>query len=535
MPYFDFHVHPTLKSFFSEDDAANNLKKLNPWVNIDLHNVECLIRNCTDFPFILQSQANLAQLLQEPGSLICVALYMPEKAMTIDKLLNTQANKTKLGVYLQPGRLNKLNTDAIPVYPDLLYEDLEQVLLNPARFGVTDRKIIPLKKGVVYDEHSKDAVYVVFSIEGLHTLLPKLDPVNASKDTILKNLDELTSKYPVVSVNVTHLQQYPFCNHAFGVLFLEINDFIPTHNRIIAEGIDIIQHCYAKNILIDVKHMSLATRRMLIEDIRTRPEFAGILQPLVCTHAGFTGLSYNDIPDYMVCKEIDNPKKCLYIAWGKPRMYSFGDEVIAFNPSSINLYDEDIIAILESGGIIGLNMDKRILGYAWPTEHDTPRIPVEWNDELAFEEEFISLPESDCFLTKPKVGGKITDSICITKAEVSEDMKARSAIMSNHLYHFMAHIVHLIKVAQKNHYDVSKALTQVCIGSDFDGIINPIFECMTMEDGPDFKKDFIIQFPGYAKEHVQLPQNFDIKVFAEQLFFENGKNFVLERLKKIYA
>jgi len=41
---------------------------------------------------------------------------------------------------------------------------------------------------------------------------------------------------------------------------------------------------------------------------------------------------------------------------------------------------------------------------SWPAEHDLPGVPVEWNDELAFEEEFISLPESVAFSRSPKWG-----------------------------------------------------------------------------------------------------------------------------------
>lgn len=532
MPYFDFHVHPTLKCMFSEDNSDLGLKKLSPWQSLDLHNVECVIRMCTDFPFILQSQTNLAQLLQAPGSLICAAIYMPEKAMTKDRLVNMQAQKTKLGIYLQPDRLNKINNDEIPVYPDMIMEDIEQVLLNPTRFGITDKKLIPLTKEVVYDETSTNTVYVVFSIEGLHSLLPKLDPVNASKDVILKNLDELAAKYPIVSLNITHLQQYPFCNHAYGVLFLDKNDFIPTHNRLTSDGVDIVQHCYEKNILIDIKHESLAARRMLIEDIRTRDEFRPILQPLVCTHAGFAGIGYDEMGDYMALKIVNDPVQCAYIVWGKPRMYSTAVQAISFNPSSINLYDDDIIAILKSGGMIGLNMDKRILGYSSPTEHEFP--DMQWPDDLCWEEEYVSLQETDCFPSK-KSPAKISDSFCITRDEASEDNKTRGQVIENHLYHFMAHIVHLIVVANKFQYDVTTALTQVCIGSDFDGIINPIFECMRMDDRNSFKKDFILLFPDYAKDFVKLPDGFDINKFAEQLFFENGKNFVLARLKKIYG
>ena len=34
-----------------------------------------------------------------------------------------------------------------------------------------------------------------------------------------------------------------------------------------------------------------------------------------------------------------------------------------FNPWTINLFDEDILEIVESSGMIGIIMDERVLGY----------------------------------------------------------------------------------------------------------------------------------------------------------------------------
>ena len=216
---------------------------------------------------------------------------------------------------------------------------------------------------------------------------------------------------PIVSINITHLEQYPFINQAYGIQFVANEDFRPTGNRISNDGLKIIRHCYENKIMIDIKHQSLATRRMLIEKVRTWPEFQDILQPLVCTHAGFTGLSYNDIPDYINFQKVSK-KDYSYLLWGKPRKYGMLDFMMAFNPSSINLYDEDILAVIKSDGIIGLNMDKRILGYS---EADSRT--ANW-DELAFEEEYISNAETDVYLTKRVVGSKMTDSYCITTQEV---------------------------------------------------------------------------------------------------------------------
>lgn len=523
MPYFDFHVHPTLKCMFSE---ANS--KTSPWVDIDVKKIPWFLRWCTEFEYILGSQADLRMLNENKADLICVAIFVPERGMTNNSLILKQAQGT-LHPYLNYERLQKINNETLKPYPDLVNEDLD-VLLNAARFGITGKEVIALTKGVTFDANDGTKTYVVFSVEGLHSLSPTLDKTKIDRNTILANLDELRAKLPIVSINITHLEQYPFINQAYGIQFVSDEDFRPTGNRISNDGLAIIRHCYENNIMIDIKHQSLATRRMLIEKVRTWAEFQDILQPLVCTHAGFTGLSYSDIPDYLTFQKL-NKKDYSYLLWGKPKKYGMLDFMTAFNPSSINLYDEDILAVIQSGGMIGLNMDKRILGYS---EADSRTANL---DELAFEEEYISNAETDVYLTKRVVGSKITDSYCITTQEVLQGGIVNPDLGFYHLCHFMQHILHFIKIAQQTN-DVDKALTQICIGSDFDGIINPVWCCPAVSGFDNFKKEFLKTFMSFAhanKDLVTLPINFDVNKFADQLFFENGKNFILERLKKIYA
>jgi microsomal dipeptidase-like Zn-dependent dipeptidase len=508
---------------FSEADS-----KTSPWVDIDVRKIPWILRWCSEFEYILSTQADLRMLHKNKANLICVAIFVPERGMTDNNLILKQAEGT-LQCYLNPARLKKINDETLKPYPDLVNEDLD-VLFNAARFGITDKQVVALTKDVVFNPDDPSKIYVVFSVEGLHSLSPTMDKTKINCDTILNNLDELRAKLPIVSINITHLEQYPFISQAYGIQFVANEDFRPTGNRISNDGLKIIRHCYENNIMIDIKHQSLATRRMLIEKVRTWPEFQDILQPLVCTHAGFTGLSYNDIPDYINFQKVSK-KDYSYLLWGKPRKYGMLDFMTAFNPSSINLYDEDILAVIKSGGIIGLNMDKRILGYS---EADSRT--ANW-DELAFEEEYISNAETDVYLTKRVVGSKMTDSYCITTQEVLQGGVVNPELGFYHLCHFMQHVLHFIKIAQQTD-DINKALTQICIGSDFDGIINPVWCCPAASGFDNFKKEFLKTFMSFAhanRDLVTLPADFDVNKFADQLFFENGKNFVLERLKKIYA
>jgi microsomal dipeptidase-like Zn-dependent dipeptidase len=503
---------------FSEADS-----KTSPWQDIDTQKINWLLRWCTEFPSILNSQCNLNQLLENKINFVCAALLVPDPSMINNKLILKQAQGT-LSTYLNPKRLTEINNGQLKPYPDLLNEDLD-VLMHPENFGVTDKKVVVLKRKEDYNENDFNTLHVVFSIEGCHTLSPTLDSNLIKVDEVLTNLEELRKKVSVISINITHIESYPFCNQAYGIQFIAAEGFRPTGNRVTEDGIKIIQYCYNHNILLDLKHLSLAARKMIIEDIQHRPEFNDIRQPLVCTHAGFTGLSYSSIPDYIM--EFKKDKKYSYIRWGKPKMYE-DFEMIAFNPSSINLYDEEIIGILESGGLIGLSLDKRILGYS---EQDSRSAGL---DELTYEEEYVSNFELDVFVPRKKVGQKATDEFCITTQEVLQGGAVNPALGAYHLKHFMAHVLHLVVVAKAHNYAVDKALQQVCIGSDFDGLINPVWCCDSITKLQSLEKQFIDSFPPFAKTNkVRLDPSFNIETVAKQLFFENGKQFVLERLAKI--
>jgi microsomal dipeptidase-like Zn-dependent dipeptidase len=520
MPYFDFHVHPTLKSMFSEKDS-----KTNPWEDLDVKKIPWVIRWCSEFQYILDSQSNPRQLIESGCNIVVVALTAPERSVTSANLL-LQQSKGTLSRYLDPDQLALINHPNADPFA-LIMEDVEEVLLKPERFGITNKKVVLLKNGVQYNQFDESAVYVVFSIEGCHSLANTFDSAKITAKGVLENLDNILKVrgYPVISVNLTHFEQYSFCSHAYGILFFNNDAFMPKLKEINEEGITLVKACYERKVLIDVKHMSLGSRRFLTEQLRRRQDFININQPIICTHAGFTGLSLKDIPDYIQYQVIKN-RDYDYILWNKPRGYEW-NVATAFNPSSINLYDEEIISILESDGIIGLSLDKRILGYSRPPEDGAM-------NELAYEEQYISKKEKEYFLTKKVLGRKMDDFSCITSVEVLAGGDVNPALGAYHLCHFMAHLLHFIKVTQAAAYDWEMASTQICIGSDFDGMINPIWCCPSVNYLGEFKKDFIKKFPAFAmtnQHKVKLPGGFDIYGFANQLFFENGKNFVLERVR----
>jgi len=525
MPFFDFHIHPVLKSLFSDEVPAQGLKKLSPWVKIDERNIPFLLKCCTDFQYILQSQGNLAQLCFNDCNLVCVALYIPEKDMLTDQLL-LDATGGPLSVYLQPGKLSEI-TNGNPY--SILRNDDWITLTDAVNFGITNKKVKPIKTSADYNEPDTNTIHAVFSVEGCHTLTSALQHFDVNE--ILTNLDELRSKVSLLSLNLTHMENSPICNQAYGMQFLSNDGFKPVGNGISADGIAILEHCYAHKIMIDIKHMSLGARQQLY-NLRSTAEFAAINQPVICTHAGFTGISMKEIPDYVYKSRASSAKGTTILWQGKPAKYGSALRP-SFNASSINLYDEDIMNVLLSGGMIGLSLDKRILGFQDYDPDENGR------DEYPLETEYISNGESAAFFGHAGIidtGNAFENGKCLGWDDIQNGGSVNPGIGDYHLTYFMAHILHLITIAANNGYDVNKALTQVCIGSDFDGLINPVWCCGTADELLYLQQHFEQSFEDFANDsNVTLPADFSVKDLSNKLFFENGKNFVLARLDVLNA
>lgn len=514
MPFFDFHIHPVLKSQFSENTA--NTQKFSPWDRVRTQDIPLALKWCTEFEYILESQASLSQLAGNDCNLICAVLYIAEQGL-IDNDMVSAATKTKLNRYLQQPRINEII--AGNPYTMLMNDDLS-TLTNPVQFGVNDRFVKMLKRRSDYNQADTQTVHVVFTLEGFHSLSDGLRNFNIQK--ITDNLEDLRKKITLISVNPTHIEQSPICNHAFAMPYMDDEIFRPTGRNISKDGIDLIAQCYKNNILIDLKHMSLGARRQLY-DLRNLPGTFANIPPLVCTHAGFTGISMNEIPDYMYGFDRLRGKKYFHAVHAKPVKFDDGRARPCFNPISLNLYDEDILAIINSGGMIGLSMDKRILGYEPDESGDKPLYPLE--------EEYFASAEQNFFIpdgANTQISNMVNDINCMTW----EDVKNAGDVMPNagfqHLRHFMGHLLHLVNITGAN---AAQALKQVCIGSDFDGIINPVWCCETTDELYQFRQDMHDYFVGFANAcGVALPAGFDIDTFCEDLFFNNGKEFVMKRL-----
>jgi microsomal dipeptidase-like Zn-dependent dipeptidase len=511
MSFFDFHCHPGLKPQFS--DPAS---KPSPWdfiraklalsrdVNLSINKL---------FNETLNSQSNLTQLLQNEVRLIGLILHAPEQkigqGLSEKKIVNKGSvnliDKTQLA-YLASGKHSF----------ELINEELRW--LQEAVSTIPNAKLTIVNKTADFDEADTNTVFGAVIVEGLHCFFDDPNALNA-KEKFLANFSLFTDTHTVVAINVCHMQQNPFCNHAHGIQFINPAYFYPTRTGITPWGKEVIQLMIDKNILVDIKHMSLKSRWELYSWYKDPNDETKFSQPIICTHAGTTGLSIRDRAKFLLNKPVD--KGLVYeVAYLKPQ--SKHDPECYHNCSSINLYDEDIASIFLSGGIIGLSFDQRILGFA--DENVLPNVTV------PHDVEYISHMEADFFLgPDPTILPVWPGDNDVWAAEDFENLDP-SLYVEMHRRFLVNNIVHILWVAN-NHdaIDINKAVKQICIGTDFDGLINAI-DCCRQADGlqqlkQDMRDGLIDLFSNNSLTAVNADNLLD------DIFYNNGKDFVLSRIK----
>ena len=511
MPFFDFHCHPGLKPQFSDPQT-----KVTPWDFIDAKLAiarDLKLRVNKLFNEVLNSQSNLTQLIKADVKLIGLILHAPEQK--IGKALGEKSIVNKGSVSLINGKQLAYLTTGVHSY-ELIKEELRWLEVSASPAPGAKLKIISTSAG--FNENEANTVFGAIIIEGLHCFFDDPNDPNA-KQIYLRNFHEFTNAHTVLSINVCHMQQNQFCNHAHGIQFFNPSYFYPTLKGITTWGMEMIGLMNSKKILVDIKHMSLKARREIYTLYNPNGDNK-FKQPLICTHAGTTGLSIKDRVKYLLNQPVD--KGLVYeVTYLKPLSQHF--ENTYHNCSSINLYNEDIENILLSGGIIGVSFDQRILGFA--DESVIPGLTV------PHDLEYISHQEAEFFLgPQPTALPVWPDDTNVWTAEDFEDID-QSLLIETHRRFLVNNIIHILWVANKNiSLKIQDAAKQICIGTDFDGLINAIDCCKDTTGMSDLKKDMKSDL---KKGLSKISVNIDADKLLDDIFYNNGKNFMLKRLKEM--
>ncbi|MFT3933666.1 MAG: membrane dipeptidase [Chitinophagaceae bacterium] len=523
MPFFDFHCHPGMKAHL-----APKGQEPSPWtdIKVQLEIWKSIRVNISPaFADALDSQASLHQLWEGSVNLIGLIVHSIEEHVAAG-LLEMGIVKNGAILQLDPGKLQaSANGDR---YYAIVKEEIAGLVNNAtpsASMGLpAGTKLKFIRSINEYDKNDLNTIHALLILEGSQNLFNKLDAPDA-EEAFFKNLDDLSTEFRVFAMNLCHFQQQPIANHAFAMQVLNnLSPFFPVKRGISDFGKKAIPELYKRGIIIDTKHLGHFTRKELY---RLRSE-QNIKLPLICSHAGVTGISELDKLKYIYH---ESPADAGPV-WKINFMKKWGHvKDTAYNMISLNLYDEDIEEIIISGGMIGISLDQRIIGF--PGDE-----PLLYSQQVyPTDLDYVSKQETDVFFG-PQPPATIPPGDEDNEIVMNyDDAASQNAGFTDQLHalYFLNQVLHILWVAKKSNRGLSLAdgLKSICIGSDLDGLVNPIDCCMSTADYADFKDKLlqILNKKSFWRSTGFSSSEIDTNALLDDIFFNNAfaflqKNFV---------
>jgi len=416
----------------------------------------------------------------------------------------------------------------------------------------------------IYDDKEKirakleadgTARYMAFSIEGGHNLsnTPVHQGITSTNPELqLKQIQD-ENRLDFMFMNLCHLSEIPeqslggFAQGAnnFSQIAFSSEDFMPKTGLGITEPgkrviIQALTH-KERPLLIDVKHMSLYTRlqyyRLKEKLAIDHPDTARL--PIVSSHSGFT---FIPVADYVGEKGFrsrtyQDSKTAQTICEVQPLNRNIGttndkrNNDLWCNPWTINLFDDEIATIMESRGMIGISLDQRILGAA--------KMIKDGKRKQYFEEE--NVPEQEW--------KKLFRDGQLPGAEGLLDIFGYPSRPERHIMLFCLHIIHAVKVGYTHLAWVGDASPwdHICIGSDFDGLINPINGMDNIVRLNSLGDELLKYLPiadsyyGLNNKTSALPKTKDgpidipaLQTCIDKFLYKNGQDFMIRFLSNWY-
>jgi microsomal dipeptidase-like Zn-dependent dipeptidase len=293
--------------------------------------------------------------------------------------------------------------------------------------------LLKLDKNLNPGANAENTIAVILTIEGAHSLgLGQRNTLNLDMNdlkTILKeNITKLKKLGPPGKegawcpffISLDHHFWNQLGGHAVSLwkVIRKVMDQTPRINSGITEpgklAVDeLLSTANGRRILIDIAHMSIKVRRWYYNYLSQRSDSI----PVIVSHTGVNGKAT------MAEAELIGTSETIHDV--ADELYKNSTE---FNPWDVFISDEEIMIIHNSGGIIGLNLDQRIM------------MGKKKLDEI-----------------KRLVKGK--------SIEEKRDIWVKPLI--DQILHIAGHI--LSQTGQPG-----KIWDNICIGSDFNGMITPI-------------------------------------------------------------
>ncbi len=552
--FFDFHLHPVFKKFICKYEdtypSTRPLADLTGQFELTSHIVRLLDK---ELLHILGSQSCVDQLDEGHLALGVAAIAPIERLFTnkddgglFGKILNSGLTKPLDLTYM-----NRVREGQVSYYQLLIREiNIYKRLHDDGRLHMLNRQ------SPAFDT-SRSKSNLALSLEGGHGLCRTLigNPGQADTSLIVTSADSLSDDFTaqftsnpaqslqqlqqalwdqkldlcyLVLTHLSHIDEQPLATHAYGMKMIKDVSSYPMGNGLYLKGRQVIDAAYTLEVnvkgtktpapvLIDVKHMSLKSRL----DFYSYRREKGYQLPIIASHVGVTGYSlsaWKEALDEANPMRLPSGEPVVTINVQRKTAGSWGviNKEFTYNAWSVNLMDEDIEAVLQSDGLIGVSLDVRILGW-----HD-----ILTKDE---QEEYMSAEEFRFFFPErfQQFG---------LPAPESKFMPTRE---ERHPLALCFNLLHIVSVG--NIRTDKDPWLQICIGSDYDGLINPVINCRSVSQLPELESNLIRWLPiaerAYREENGGGPlltvrdQQGEVdmtylKGIVQNVLYANGERFM---------
>ncbi len=519
MPFFDFHCHPSLKQLLSPAG-----EDLTPWHDLKVKlKIGKLFGRETEiginglFNNVFNSQSNLKQMQRAGVNLAGIVIYSIENKIAQGIMERKVASSGKINL-MDPVKFHALEKG--DHYYDWTKTTMDALVNNPsppAGIAPKNASFKFINNINEYDAGDTNTVHGILILEGLHNFCN--DPFSATAEADFNiNFEDFKQRYntKIFAVNIPHMQDFPAANHAFGMQIIKEELFYPTGSGFTDWGKRLIKKLYDEKILIDLKHMSFYARTQLIAQ-RGLQGFDDV--PLICTHAGMAGCHSDDRYKYL------NTRPKLQNGVWRIRHHKLKGSVqdTAFNLSSINLYDDEVVRIIRSKGLIGISLDQRILGF--PTDS----VAYQLND-YPYDQEYISHSEAEIFFRGYNDPADVPFYVPGENILTGDEAQVHGEnSVEYHYYYFLNQVFHILQVAKKAGISIKEASSRICIGSDFDGLINTLDCCQSAEELDGFKsylRQILTRRTSFWQPLSIKKSEVNVDELLEGIFYNNALEFL---------
>lgn len=461
--YSDLHCHPNLKTYGHSFSKKRSNKKQNVWYYKPPHFFTKLLNvtlGVTRF-----SQADFTTLSKGGAKIIFASLYPFEKGFFINAAGRGSLSAWLSNLITDIGFQRIRNLQQHTNY----FQDLE----NEYNFFKNSQKSFHIN-GQVYnwslvaDQNElnsslarKNNIAVILSIEGAHVFNSGLSDYgrSTSAEEVIINIRKIKRwEHPPFFITFAHNFNNDLCGHAQSLEPIRylVNQTKGMNTGFTKLGIEALHELLSEKngrpIYIDLKHMSLQSRKTYFEILRS--DYAQNMPPTIVSHGAVNGLSMSNTSQNIASEK--------------------------FYPSDINFYDEEIEQIGMSKGLFAIQFDTRRIA-------------------------------------SPKLVKKTMKSL-LSKNDLS--------LASEAIWQQIQYIAEVLD--KKELFGWGTA----CIGSDYDGTINPLPGVWTAEYFSALQEALFLKASNYLKSPNSLAVNENKIISPEEIlsrFFLDNTKIFLER------